>query len=175
MTGSFDVFFILRLNKRLSKHWWGWWFETPSCPLWRHSNDYGYCTSVANTSIKHPYIVYRLLGWPKAGMTDIEWRHMSIMTTEITGNIIVCSTALRLTTKTTSSSALHTFDRESTDEWWFPSQRGSNAKRVSIWWYHHRNIRFFHEFVMQSTWSVLLTITPHFIDGTYAYNNPKIP
>ena len=20
---------------------WGWWFETPSCPLWRHCNDMG--------------------------------------------------------------------------------------------------------------------------------------
>ena len=35
---SFDVFFDLRLNKRLSKQWCGWWFETPSHPLWRHSN-----------------------------------------------------------------------------------------------------------------------------------------
>ena len=26
---SFDVFFDLRLNKRLSKQSWGWWFETP--------------------------------------------------------------------------------------------------------------------------------------------------
>ena len=34
----FDVFFDLRLNKRLSKQWWGWWFETLSCPLWRHCN-----------------------------------------------------------------------------------------------------------------------------------------
>ena len=33
---GFDVFFDLRLNKRLSKQWWGWWFETPSRPLWRH-------------------------------------------------------------------------------------------------------------------------------------------
>ena len=39
VTRSFDVFFDLRLNKRLSKQSWGWWFETPSCPLWRHSND----------------------------------------------------------------------------------------------------------------------------------------
>ena len=31
-------FFDLRPNKRLSKQWWGWWFETPSCPLWRHCN-----------------------------------------------------------------------------------------------------------------------------------------
>ena len=37
-TRSFDVFFDLRLNKRLSKQWWGWWFETLSRPLWRHRN-----------------------------------------------------------------------------------------------------------------------------------------
>ena len=36
---SFDVFFDLRLNKRLSKQPWGWWFETQSCSLWRHRND----------------------------------------------------------------------------------------------------------------------------------------
>ena len=38
MTWSFDVFFDLRLKKRLSKQSWGWWFETLSCPLWRHCN-----------------------------------------------------------------------------------------------------------------------------------------
>ena len=37
---SFDVFFDLRLNGRFSKQSWGWWFETPSRPLWRHSNDH---------------------------------------------------------------------------------------------------------------------------------------
>ena len=36
VTRSFDVFFDLRLNKRLRKQSWGWWFETPSRPLWRH-------------------------------------------------------------------------------------------------------------------------------------------
>ena len=35
---SFDVFFDLHQNKRLSKQWWGWWFETQSCSLWRHRN-----------------------------------------------------------------------------------------------------------------------------------------
>ena len=39
VTRSFDVFFDLRLNKRLSKQLWGWWFETLSHPLWRHRND----------------------------------------------------------------------------------------------------------------------------------------
>ena len=39
VTRSFDVFFDLRLNKLLSKQWWGWRFETLSRPLWRHCND----------------------------------------------------------------------------------------------------------------------------------------
>ena len=35
---SFEVFFDLRLNKRLSKQPWDWWIEAPSRPLWRHRN-----------------------------------------------------------------------------------------------------------------------------------------
>ena len=38
---SFYVFFDLRLNKRLSKQSWGWWFETPSRSPWRHCNATG--------------------------------------------------------------------------------------------------------------------------------------
>ena len=38
VTWSFDVFLDLRLNKRLSKGWWGWLFEMLSCPLWCHRN-----------------------------------------------------------------------------------------------------------------------------------------
>ena len=38
VTRSFDVFFDLRLHKRLSKQPWGWWFETPAWSLWRHRN-----------------------------------------------------------------------------------------------------------------------------------------
>ena len=38
VTRSFDVFFDLRQNKRLSKLSWGWWFETLSRPLWRRCN-----------------------------------------------------------------------------------------------------------------------------------------
>ena len=35
---SFDVFFDLRLNRRLSKESKGWRLETLSRPLWRHRN-----------------------------------------------------------------------------------------------------------------------------------------
>ena len=40
VTRSFDVFFDLRLNQRLSKQSWGYWFETLSRPLWRHCNAF---------------------------------------------------------------------------------------------------------------------------------------
>ena len=46
VTRSFDVFFDLRLNKRLRKQSWGWWFETLSRPLCRHRN-------VDNFSVPH--------------------------------------------------------------------------------------------------------------------------
>ena len=36
VTRSYDVYFDLRPNKRLSKQLWGWWFETQSRTLWRH-------------------------------------------------------------------------------------------------------------------------------------------
>ena len=36
--GALNFFFVLRLDERLSKQWWGWWYETVSRPLWRHSN-----------------------------------------------------------------------------------------------------------------------------------------
>ena len=36
---SIGVFFDLHLNKRFSKHSWGWWVETLFHSLWRHCND----------------------------------------------------------------------------------------------------------------------------------------
>ena len=37
VTRSFDVYFDLHLNKRLSKQSRGWWFERLLCPLWRNT------------------------------------------------------------------------------------------------------------------------------------------
>ena len=53
---SFDVFFDLRLNKRLSKQSWGWWFETPSRQLWRHCND----EVIVNVNAMNPYTGKRM-------------------------------------------------------------------------------------------------------------------
>ena len=49
---SFDVFFDLRPNKRLSKQSWSWWFKTPPWSLWRHCNEpMTFTWVIASTSI----------------------------------------------------------------------------------------------------------------------------
>ena len=53
VTQSFDVFFDLRLNKRSSKQSWGWWFETLSCPLWRHCNDHNLLPNFVGFHVTH--------------------------------------------------------------------------------------------------------------------------
>ena len=58
MTRIFDMFFDLRLNKRLSKQSWSWLFETPLRPLWRHCNDRG-----ANGDELNEYQVHAMKRW----------------------------------------------------------------------------------------------------------------
>ena len=59
VTRGFDVFFDLRLNGRLSKQSWGWWFEKLLRPLWRHSND-------NQTKTQKPHIIAGPL-WGESG------------------------------------------------------------------------------------------------------------
>ena len=61
VTRGFDVFFDMRLNKRLSKQPWGWWFETPSWSLWRHCNvslfdQWNCCRAMPNSNMIIPYM-----------------------------------------------------------------------------------------------------------------------
>ena len=58
VTRSFGVFFDLRLNKRLSKQPWGWWFETPSWSLWHH----------CNVTFRNPFVMLRAVSVP---VTDL--------------------------------------------------------------------------------------------------------
>ena len=48
----FDIFFHLCLNKHLSKQSWGWWFETPSRPLWHHL-ILVLCVDIPQTNSQH--------------------------------------------------------------------------------------------------------------------------
>ena len=59
VTQSFDVFFDLRLNKRLSKQSRDWWFETAAWSLWRHRN-----ASVPNMLLPNQMqFIHALLLW----------------------------------------------------------------------------------------------------------------
>ena len=60
VTRIFDVFFDLRLNKRLCKQWWGWWFETLSRQLWCHRNERG---EIVTDSVENK-------GWKPQGYTQ---------------------------------------------------------------------------------------------------------
>ena len=55
VTRSFDVFFDRYLNNRLRKQSWGWWFETPSCSLWRHSDVIGFYSDFLLSSSTRKY------------------------------------------------------------------------------------------------------------------------
>ena len=61
VTRSVGVFFDLRLNKRLSKQSWGWWYETPPWLLWRQCYDIcrfiGSDWSYRNVNDAHIYIM----------------------------------------------------------------------------------------------------------------------
>ena len=86
VTRSFDIFFDLRLNKRLSKQSWGWLFETPLGSLWRHSDGFKcvYCKITCGSSDVMQQ------GEPS------HWHYndviMSAIASQINGVPIVCST-----------------------------------------------------------------------------------
>ena len=69
VTRSF-VFFYLRLNKRLIKQSWDWWFETLSRPLWRHRN--GLSTN------KHNVLLFVASLWLRHGSLWIQLAHLPL-------------------------------------------------------------------------------------------------
>ena len=79
VTSGFDVFFDLRLNKRLSKQSRGWWFETLLCPLWRHRNetlDY----MILQTIFTHVFVEGNVLYFcsnfiENCHLGSISWKH----------------------------------------------------------------------------------------------------
>ena len=68
VTRSFDVFFDLRLNKRLSKQSWGWWFETPMRSLWFFDK--------ITSNIFHPYTVDDEVHYVQAGSFLVNKIHL---------------------------------------------------------------------------------------------------
>ena len=72
VTRSFDVFFDQHPNERLSKQWWGWWFETLSSPLWRHHNGSGVFTWI-NMHLVGDIICTNRLNIPKRHTHNLQF------------------------------------------------------------------------------------------------------
>ena len=63
VTRSFNVFFDLCLNKRLTKQPWSWWFETPPWSLWRQCNVDCFGTFTVNIYSRLIFITFYLMNW----------------------------------------------------------------------------------------------------------------
>ena len=92
LTRSYDVFFDLRLNNRLSKQSWGWLFETPSCSLWHHCHDF------ANTIFKCIFlrVVCRMLISNFAGVCSRGFSYQWAIFVWWKGLVHRCVTRLKL-------------------------------------------------------------------------------
>ena len=81
VTRSFDIFFDLRLNKRLSKQSCGWWFETPSGSSWRHCNVRLLLTDLVLTQIL--FTGYWLFALQFLLLCFVEYLRVSIMILDV--------------------------------------------------------------------------------------------
>ena len=138
VTRSFDVFFDLRLNKRLSKQPWGWWFEPPSWSLWRHRSDH--------IRVYDPLRDVVFLGARKMQDNHKTAKHyhyndviMGTAASRIPSLTIVFAIVYSGTyqRKHQSFASLAFVQGNSPVTGEFPVQRASNAENVSIWWLHH--------------------------------------
>ena len=139
VTRSFNVFFDLRLNKRLSKQWWGWWFETPSHPLWRHCEEFELqCEKIVNEmsakqSISHEictsFCCTVLFVWGN-NVIHLPVFHYNDVTMAATASLITSLTIVYSTVYSSAdqrkrqSSASLAFVREFTGDRWIPRTNG---------------------------------------------------
>ena len=80
---EFDLFFDICLNKQLSKQSWDWWFETPSCSLWRQCNvftgyGYRYVYWTFREGKPHQLVLSKFLVISN-GLYRMKWRKSSTM------------------------------------------------------------------------------------------------
>ena len=201
VTRSFDVLFDLRLNKRLSKQPWGWWFETLSGPLWRHCNVVWGDIGTSNAEIWWISLLLAEQGTPKR-LCDVEapWRLCDVTAMPwyflITTLIIdayniyceiyvynfawLCCTLVIYIWISLESSDLFTHVHRGlvtyclnapTTTGGFPSQRASNAKHWCLLYYPET---VEHTFEMPVMWDIITLLWRH-CHGSPEYSKVQTP
>ena len=131
VTRSFDVFFDLCLNKRLSKQSWVWWFETPWRSLWRHWIVLTFIRQGRNGNINN--------GDFEANNAALQWRHNGCdSVSNHQSHDCLLNRLFRPRSKKTSKlrvTGLCAGNSPGTSE--FPAQMANYAENVSNWWRHH--------------------------------------
>ena len=122
VTRSFDIFFDVGLNRRLSNQSKGWWFETPSRSLWRHCKEWDHLSTLG--------ALYQ---------NALRWRHNDhngVSNHQPHGCLL--NRLFRHRSKKNIKAPRHwPLWGEFTGTGEFPAQRASNVENVSIWWRHH--------------------------------------
>ena len=139
MTRSFDVFFYLRPNKRLSKQWWGWWFETPSCPLWCHCNVF---EQVVESTDEIPVIWDAVtLLWNRPGQHAVQnvW---SVQ--EIWGRNHIALVHNPWDDAWSSSTGIYLSDIMPGNSWWLWSMWAERSQFRPPWCWHRPDSCFLH-------------------------------
>ena len=132
---SFDIFFDLRLNKRLSKQSWCWWFETLSCPLWHHCNVSFNPTCQAENDIDmlmHVAFFRTALYIIAIKFCSKHYSdgNISAMAPQITAVPIVCSTVCSgAGQRKHQSSASLAFVRATIGDMWIPLTKGQERAK----------------------------------------------
>ena len=155
-TKASEVFFDLRLNIRLCKQSWGWWFETLSGPLCRHSNagehfkwlhtiqpikdlfwhtmGFSSLTLGSSHAVLHENKPFMNNGFTQQSGFTPQWHHMNLEVSQCSDIPLFPGQQPRNHQR---SALLGICEGNPLVNGGFPSQRASNAEIVSISWHHH--------------------------------------
>ena len=135
---SFDVLFDQRLNQLLSKQWSGWWFETLSCPLWRHRNDEVWIES-SYVRENYTFVLYPAGDPIIQTLKSLRWRHNERdSVSNYQPHDFLLNRLFKRRSKRIIKAPRHwPLCGNSPGIGEFPAQMASNAENVSIWWRHH--------------------------------------
>ena len=147
VTRGFDVFFDLRLNKRLSKQSWGWWCETPWCHY-----DVTVLSLVALVASLSTDIIQQMPLQSRHNECDGVSNHRRFH------RLLNCWFRCRQKKSKLRVTGLCAGNSPVTGE--FPIQKASNAENVSIWWRYHVyretcDVSILNSFIRSGAWDII--------------------
>ena len=164
VTRNFHVFFDLRLNKQLSKQSSGWWFETPSRPLWRHGNVQDYMFTSVSSTLRNDKVYTTVTTRGQPGIS-FDWQLYCLSKSAHRKN----ETEI-LKFRTTD----HLWGEPTDDQWTRHTGEGPAMRKPLIMQSKTTCLPFFHQYSARNKFSVdawewIGNFIPHFILDVITY------